>query len=194
VDARLVDRADLDDSDLLAQRYLLLKQVIAKVVLVEEPVVSGLFGHGQALAVFPVAIGAALAGVELIADLEVAGAKAWERQRMHEKAVIIDDRICYLGSLNTLSNPGGTAEVKVRFDGPDFTRKVTSGLRAVVKRARQESVRQRSGPTADRSPAGHAQHTFAARLLADVERRLHAFGSDLTRELRLRHADHLGHP
>ena len=65
---------------------------------------------------------------DLLKELSRAGFKLTERLGMHEKLVVIDQRITYLGSLNILSNNGGTTEVMFRFEGEDFARQALRSL------------------------------------------------------------------
>jgi hypothetical protein len=56
-------------------------------------------------------------GEDAINALEAMGCIVDTRYRMHEKAVLIDDRILWWGSLNTLSNAGNTGEMMTRIEG-----------------------------------------------------------------------------
>ena len=65
---------------------------------------------------------------DLLGDLRSAGIQVTEKQGMHQKVVVIDRSITYLGSLNVLSNNGQTGEAMWRFEGADFSRQAIQGL------------------------------------------------------------------
>lgn len=69
----------------------------------------------------------------LVRDLETAGCKIAVRDRMHEKVLIIDDRVLWHGSLNLLANIGPT-DLMMRITDPTACQRV----RHIVERARME--------------------------------------------------------
>jgi hypothetical protein len=52
-----------------------------------------------------------------------------ERENLHEKAVLIDERISYVGSLNALSSTGNTSEIMFRIESEKFAAKLREQLR-----------------------------------------------------------------
>jgi hypothetical protein len=63
-----------------------------------------------------------------------AGVILRERLDMHEKVVLIDDDVAYIGSLNVLSNNGRTGEVMLRMPGSETNLRLTQWMRAAAKR------------------------------------------------------------
>ena len=61
---------------------------------------------------------------ELLDKLRDAGLTMKQIRGMHEKIVVIDHKVTYVGSLNVLSNNGRTRELMSRFEGSDFARQV----------------------------------------------------------------------
>jgi hypothetical protein len=61
------------------------------------------------------------------------GIKVRERKGMHEKVVIIDDHVTYIGSLNVLSNTGKTGEIMMRFVGADTNSRISHWMRQAVR-------------------------------------------------------------
>ncbi len=57
-----------------------------------------------------------------------------ERPGMHEKVVIVDDQVTYVGSLNTLSNTGRTDEIMLRLDGQGTNGRVAQWMRSAARR------------------------------------------------------------
>lgn len=67
-------------------------------------------------------------GEEAFRILEGAGCTVDTRLNMHEKAVIIDDRIVWFGSLNPLSHTGKTGEMMARIEGGEVSRQIAAFL------------------------------------------------------------------
>jgi hypothetical protein len=59
---------------------------------------------------------------ENIEVLKNAGVEVVTRKNMHEKAVIIGERVAYLGSTNPLSKLGGEADYMLKFTNPELVR------------------------------------------------------------------------
>jgi hypothetical protein len=78
---------------------------------------------------------AALRDPRLLDRLRCAGVYVTERPGMHEKIVIIDDQLSYIGSLNVLSNNGKSGEVMMRLDGVETTTRLTQWMRQIAKRS-----------------------------------------------------------
>ena len=60
---------------------------------------------------------------ELVGELRAAGCEVVERERMHEKVVIIDDTVLWHGSLNLLTNTGPT-DLMMRLTDPSACERV----------------------------------------------------------------------
>ncbi len=65
----------------------------------------------------------------LLDNLADHGIKVFTKHGRHEKVVIIDDQVSYVGSLNALSNTGKTKEVMMRFEGSAATSLITEWMR-----------------------------------------------------------------
>ncbi len=70
---------------------------------------------------------------ELLQKLSGLVAAARERRDMHEKVVLIDNNIAYLGSLNVLSNTGRTGELMLRLLGQETSSRLTQWMRQAVR-------------------------------------------------------------
>jgi hypothetical protein len=70
----------------------------------------------------------------LLVTLRAAGVNVTERRGMHEKVVIVDQHVTYVGSLNTLSNTGLTDEIMLRLDGHRTNRQITQWLRLAARK------------------------------------------------------------
>ncbi len=91
----------------------------------------------------------------LVRDLETAGCKIAIRDRMHEKVLIIDDRVLWHGSLNLLANIGPTdlmmritdptacQRVRHIVNGPGWNGPPAPGVRSAGRCG--DGVRQRGG-------------------------------------------------
>lgn len=62
------------------------------------------------------------------------GVRHYVRQGLHEKIVLIDDALTYVGSLNTLSNSGRTSEVMFRLEGDETNQRLLGWLREKQRR------------------------------------------------------------
>lgn len=62
------------------------------------------------------------------------GVVVHERERMHEKVVIVDQHVTYVGSLNPLSNTGRTGEIMLRLNGQETTGKIAQWMRSRGRR------------------------------------------------------------
>jgi len=67
---------------------------------------------------------------EAVARLEELGVTTHQHKGMHEKVVLIDDAVTYIGSLNTLSWTERTSEIMIRFHGPKMNQLMTQNLKA----------------------------------------------------------------
>ena len=69
--------------------------------------------------------------------LQLAGCAVDTRWGLHEKVVVVDERVVWFGSLNALSFGGRSSEVMARMEGQGLARQVLEFLRpAYVVRAR----------------------------------------------------------
>jgi AAA domain/Topoisomerase DNA binding C4 zinc finger/PLD-like domain len=69
-------------------------------------------------------------GGEAIDALERLGCVVDTRLYMHEKAIVVDDRTVWFGSLNPLSHAGNTGEMMARFEGREAALQVATFLSA----------------------------------------------------------------
>jgi len=69
----------------------------------------------------------------LIDELIRAGVKVLQRHGMHEKVVLIDRHITYVGSLNTLSNNGRSDEIMLRLEGEKTNHQIDRWMKQAVK-------------------------------------------------------------
>lgn len=72
--------------------------------------------------------------LKMLAD---AGLELILRSNMHEKSVIIDDRIVYLGSLNMLSKHGLGGDFMLRLDQPELVQRLSMALRELARYSEQ---------------------------------------------------------
>ncbi|WP_405014087.1 AAA domain-containing protein [Kitasatospora sp. NBC_01539] len=90
----------------------------------------------------------------LVKNLQAAGCRVEQRERMHEKVLIVDESVLWHGSLNLLCNSGPT-DLMMRVTDHEACRRV----RRIIDRARPER-RGRDGDTKDAAGtapgAGHA--------------------------------------
>ena len=93
-------------------------------------------------------------GRAALKSLEAIGAIVDLRADIHEKAVLIDNRITWFGSLNPLSHTSQTTELMGRVEDPGFTLQVAAQLSA--RRRSAEEVKQSGGTDAEnpRCPCG----------------------------------------
>jgi phosphatidylserine/phosphatidylglycerophosphate/cardiolipin synthase-like enzyme len=61
---------------------------------------------------------------DLLNHLKQTFGDVWERRNMHEKIVILDKEIVYLGSLNVLSHDGKTGEIMLRVKSAPFVKNI----------------------------------------------------------------------
>lgn len=75
----------------------------------------------------------ALSHPDQLSRLSSLGVQVRERPGMHEKVILVDDDIAYIGSLNALSNSGRTGEVMLRLVGNETNSRLTSWMRQAVR-------------------------------------------------------------
>ena len=75
----------------------------------------------------------ALSHPDQLSRLSSIGVEVRERPGMHEKVILIDDDIAYIGSLNALSNSGRTGEVMLRLVGNETNSRLTTWMRQAVR-------------------------------------------------------------
>ena len=72
--------------------------------------------------------------IALRESLRATGAKVKEIANFHEKVVILDRDVTYVGSLNALSNTPQTSELMMRFEGRESTRLIETWMRDALKK------------------------------------------------------------
>lgn len=76
-------------------------------------------------------------GKQALDTLQEIGCVVDTRSRIHEKVVIIDDRIVWFGSLNMLSHNAKTDEMMMRIDNPDVAKQVAIFMALKRKSSRE---------------------------------------------------------
>ena len=96
-------------------------------------------------------------GTAALRLLRQAGCAVDTRWGLHEKAVVIDERVVWFGSLNVLSHGGSTSEMMARMEGQGLGRQVLEFLRPPFQ------IRVRGGgvPTAPENPECPECHGLA---------------------------------
>jgi phosphatidylserine/phosphatidylglycerophosphate/cardiolipin synthase-like enzyme len=87
-------------------------------------------------------------GREALKSLEAIGAAVDLRRTIHEKVVLIDDRIAWFGSLNPLSHTAHTSEIMARVENEEVTDQI----------ARMLSARRRSNDDLQSAARGLAEN------------------------------------
>jgi len=116
------------------QRVVIFSPFVAARRLEEVlPILRQLVDRGVKVTVFTKAANELL-NPDLLSVIRDGGVVVHERQGMHEKVVIVDQRVTYVGSLNTLSNTGRTDEIMLRLDGQGTNGRIAQWMRAVARR------------------------------------------------------------
>ena len=124
---------DLDSSE---QRVVIFSPFVARRRLDDLlPVLQSLVDRGVRVTVFTKAAHE-LRDPQLLLALRKCGVVVHERQGMHEKVVIVDQLVTYVGSLNALSNTGRTGEIMLRLHGEDTTGRIAQWMRFAARSRR----------------------------------------------------------
>ena len=99
------------------------------------PVLRELMNRGVKVTVFTKAADE-LRDPRLLTAMRNDGIVVHERRGMHEKVVIVDNHVTYVGSLNLLSNTGRTGEIMLRLNGQDTTGKIAHWMQSATRSRR----------------------------------------------------------
>ena len=125
--------AFLDDAANARERVVIFSPFLAEARLVDVlPVLEDLVHRGVKVTVLTKSA-AELWAPRLLDVLRSSGVVVQEREGMHEKVVIIDRHLTYIGSLNALSNTGKTGEVMLRLEGSAATERIALWMHAVAR-------------------------------------------------------------
>lgn len=125
--------AFLNDALNARERVVVFSPFLAEARLVEVlPVLEDLVTRGVPVTVLTKSA-SELWSPGLLDELRSRGVVVRERKGMHEKVVIIDRHVTYIGSLNALSNTGKTGEVMLRMQGTAATERIAQWMNAAAR-------------------------------------------------------------
>lgn len=126
----------LRDLDTSTQRVVIFSPFVTQRRLEQIlPVLRTLMNRGVLVTVFTKAAHE-LRDPQLLTAMRDEGVVVHERHGMHEKVVIVDHDVTYVGSLNLLSNTGRTGEIMLRLKGQDTTGKIAQWMRSAARNRR----------------------------------------------------------